>query len=159
MTVFYKIENNKLITAYNGYNGVTGLADNPELCIANGFVEGTEEEIAGYFGGTHQIIDGVLIDISQTPEYMAEQAEIEATRIANLKLTPRDFIIGLEGLGVDFETVIEPFLASNAQARKELNYCQFVYRGNPLLNALCGLLEVSPEQLDNLFIQGNGNVG
>lgn len=117
----------------------------------------TEEDIVRYNGQLMLASDYAALQ--QTPEYISEQAEIEATRIANLKLTPRDFIIGLEGLGVDFETVIEPFLASNAQARKELNYCQFVYRGNPLLNALCGLLEVSPEQLDNLFMQGNGNVG
>ena len=73
MTVYAKIENNKLITAYNGYNGITGLADSPELCLANGFTAYTEEQISGYFAGTHQIIDGVLTDISQTPEYIAEQ--------------------------------------------------------------------------------------
>ena len=74
MTVYAKIENNKLITAYNGYNGITGLADSPELCLASGFTAYTEEEISGYFAGTHRIVDGVLIDISQTPEYIAEQA-------------------------------------------------------------------------------------
>ena len=73
MTVYAKIENNKLITAYNGYNGITGLADSPELCLENGFTAYTEEQISGYFAETHQIIDGVLTDISQTPEYIAEQ--------------------------------------------------------------------------------------
>lgn len=73
MTVYAKIENDKLITAYNGYNGITGLADSPVLCLANGFTEYTEKEVSGYFAGTHQIIDGVLTDISETPEYLAEQ--------------------------------------------------------------------------------------
>ena len=73
MTVYGKIENNKLITAYNGYNGVIGLADSPELCESNGFTAYTEEEISGYFGGTHQIINGILTDITQTPEYIDEQ--------------------------------------------------------------------------------------
>lgn len=73
MTVYAKIENDKLICAYNGYNGITGLADSPELCLANGFTTYTEEEVSGYYAGTHQIIDGVLTDITNTPEYMVEQ--------------------------------------------------------------------------------------
>jgi len=73
MTTYGKIENNKLITAYNGYNGVIGLADSPELCIANGFEAYTEKEVSGYFSGTHKIIGGVLTDISNTTEYIAEQ--------------------------------------------------------------------------------------
>lgn len=151
MTVYAKIENNKLITAYNGYNGITGLADSPELCLVNGFTAYTEEEISGYFAGTHQIIDGVLTDISETAEYIAEQELKEKTRIANLKMTPRDFLTGLQELGVSFEDVIEPLIASNSQVRLELNYCQNVYRGNELLDTLCGTLGITTEQLDNLF--------
>ena len=59
MTVYAKIENNKLITASNNL-GITGLADSAELCLANGFSAYTEEEISGYYGGTYQIIDGIL---------------------------------------------------------------------------------------------------
>ena len=72
MTVYAKIENNKLICASNNL-GITGLVDSPSLCEANGFTAYMEEEVSGYFAGTHQIIDGVLIDISNTPEYIAEQ--------------------------------------------------------------------------------------
>ena len=75
MAVYAKIENNKLITAYNGYNGVIGLADSVELCLANGFTAYTEEEISGYFSGSYKIIDGVLTDIASTPEYIAERLE------------------------------------------------------------------------------------
>lgn len=70
MTVYAKIENNKLITAYNGYNGITGLADSPTLCEASGFTAYTEEEVSGYYAGTHQIIDGALEDISGSTEYI-----------------------------------------------------------------------------------------
>ena len=73
MTVYAKIENGQLITAYNGYNRITGLADSVELCLNNGFTAYTEEEISGYFGGTHEIINGVLTDITSTPEYIVEQ--------------------------------------------------------------------------------------
>ena len=72
MTVYAKIENNELICASNNL-GITGLADSPELCLANGFTAYTEEEIGGYFAGTHQIVNGVLTDISNTTEYIAEQ--------------------------------------------------------------------------------------
>jgi hypothetical protein len=73
MTVYAKIENNKLITAYNGYNGVIGLADSTELCLVNGFTPYTEDEISGYYTGTHKIVDGVLTDITNTPEYIAKE--------------------------------------------------------------------------------------
>ena len=73
MTVYAKIENNKLVTAYNGYNGITGLADSVGLCEANGFNAYTEEEVSGYYAGTHQIVNGILTDISNTTEYIAEQ--------------------------------------------------------------------------------------
>lgn len=68
MTTYGKIENNKLITASNNL-GITGLADSPELCKANGFTDYTEAEISGYFSGSHQIVDGVLTDITDTTDY------------------------------------------------------------------------------------------
>lgn len=84
MTVYAKIENNKLICASNNL-GITGLADSPELCEANGFTAYTEEEISGYFAGNYEIIDGVLTDISETPEYIAEQ-EAKAKAIQKIEL-------------------------------------------------------------------------
>src|SRR5574344_292518 len=90
MTVYAKIENNKLITAYNGYNGITGLADSPTLCEANGFKAYTEEEISGYYAGTYKIVDGVLTDITSTPEYIAEQlAKAKADKLQE-NITKRD---------------------------------------------------------------------
>ena len=77
MTVYAKIEDNKLITAYNGYNGITGLADSPELCLENGFTAYTEEEVSGYFAGTHKIIDSILTDITNTPQYISTQRKKE----------------------------------------------------------------------------------
>ena len=91
-----------------------------------------------------------IIDISDTPEYKAEQELKEKERIGNLYLTPRDFLIALMGFGVKFSDV-EALLAQNEQARLELNYCQYVYRGSPLLDALCGVFGLSSEQLDEIF--------
>src|SRR5574344_2543357 len=90
MTVYAKIENNKLICASNGYNCITGLADSPTLCEANGFKAYTEEEISGYFAGTHKIIDGVLTEITSTPEYIAEElAKAKADKLQE-NTTKRD---------------------------------------------------------------------
>ena len=92
MTVYGKIENNKLVTAYNGYNGVIGLADSVELCLANGFTAYTEEEISGYFTGTYKVIDGVLTNITSTPEYIAEQlTKAKADKLAEIDLKAKDY--------------------------------------------------------------------
>lgn len=77
MTVYAKIENNELITAYNGYNGVIGLADNPDLCLANGFSAFTEDEISGYFAGSYVIVNGKLQDVSSTDEYKIKQKALK----------------------------------------------------------------------------------
>lgn len=69
MTVYVKIENEQLITAYNGYNGIVGFADNIEIMIANGFVAYDEDLVSKYFAGQVEIKDGVLIDITSTEEY------------------------------------------------------------------------------------------
>lgn len=85
MTVYAKIENGQLITAYNGYNGITGLADSAELCLENGFLAYDEAEISGVFAGTHQIVNEEIIDITETPEYqakiLAEQNELRKAEI------------------------------------------------------------------------------
>ena len=92
MTVYAKIENNKLITAYNGYNGITGLADSPELCVANGFTAYTEEQISGYNSTPKScdIVNGILTDISDTDAYKSEQlAKAKADKLQE-NTTKRD---------------------------------------------------------------------
>lgn len=87
MTVYAKIENGELITAYNGYNDITGLADNPDISISNGFTAYTEEEIAGYYAGSQEIINGILTDISNTDSYKAKiYTQENAQKKADLQL-------------------------------------------------------------------------
>ena len=97
------------------------------------------------------VIDGEIVDISETQQYKEKKEQEEKQRIANLKMTPQDFLITLENFGVSFENQIEPLLATNWQARRALNYCNHVYRGNPLLDTLCGTFGVTSEQLDAAF--------
>lgn len=83
MTVFAKIENNELITAYNGYNGIVGLADSPELCLENGFSAYDEEIISKYFAQQAKIQDGQLVDITDTEEYKEKIAQEKETAFLN----------------------------------------------------------------------------
>lgn len=118
------------------------------ICENQGLNRYEDDNCIIMYADSEMVEDGKVV---VNPNYEQEQIEKEKVRIANLKMTPRDFLIALQGLGISFEDVIEPLLASNSQARLELNYCQYVYRGNALLDALCGTLGITPEQLDNLF--------
>ena len=79
-----------------------------------------------------------------------EKAQEEKERIAMLKMTPRDFLLAVVDMGVDYSKIKE-LMASNPQVEIELQYCNNVYRGNPLLDQLCGNFGVTAEQLDELF--------
>lgn len=74
----------------------------------------------------------------------------EKERVARLKMTPREFLLAIVEMGVDYSKIKE-LMAANSQVEIELQYCSFVYRGNPLLDKLCGQFDVTTEQLDELF--------
>ena len=82
-----------------------------------------------------------------TPEVAIEK---EKERVAMLKMTPRDFLLAITNMGVEW-TAIKALMDSNPQVAIELQFCNNVYRGNPLLDQLCGQFNVTSEQLDALF--------
>ena len=82
-----------------------------------------------------------------TPEVAIEK---EKERVAMLKMTPRDFLLAITNMGVKW-TDIKALMDSNPQVAIELQFCNNVYRGNPLLDQLCGQFNVTSEQLDELF--------
>ena len=82
-----------------------------------------------------------------TPEVAIEK---EKERVAMLKMTPRDFLLAITNMGVEW-TAIKTLMDSNPQVAIELQFCNNVYRGNPLLDQLCGQFNVTSEQLDELF--------
>lgn len=89
-------------------------------------------------------------NIIVNPNVEQELAEKEAKEKAQLHMLPLDFVNGLEELGVTFEQ-LEALAKANTEVRKQLRLCTHVYRGNPLLDELCGNFGVTPEQLDLLF--------
>lgn len=89
--------------------------------------------------------------VDKCPMKIDEQKELEEKkRVAMLKMTPRDFLLAITGMGVDFAKIKE-LMATNPQVEIELNYCNYVYRGNALLDQLCGQFGITTAQLDELF--------
>ena len=82
-----------------------------------------------------------------TPEVAIEK---EKERVAMLKMTPRDFLLAITNMGVEW-TAIKALMDSNPQVAIELQFCNNVYRGNPLLDQLCGQFNITSKQLDELF--------
>lgn len=77
-------------------------------------------------------------------------------RVAMLKMTPRDFLLACtQKLGIKWAD-LKALMETNEQVAIELQFCNFVYRGNALLDQLCGQFGVTSEQLDNLFKVANG---
>lgn len=89
-------------------------------------------------------------NLVKNPKY-EEQIELEEKkRVAMLKMTPRDFLLAITQMGVDFAKIKE-LMATNPQVEIELNYCNYVYRGNALLDQLCGQFGITTARLDELF--------
>lgn len=89
-------------------------------------------------------------NLVENPKYAEEKELEEKKRVAMLKMTPRDFLLAITQMGVDFAKIKE-LMASNPQVEIELNYCNYVYRGNALLDQLCGQFGITTAQLDELF--------
>lgn len=97
----------------------------------------------------YQLVSGEYV----TPEVAVQK---EKERIAMLKMTPRDFLLACtQKLGIEW-TKLKELMDNNAQVAIELQFCNHVYRGNPLLDQLAGQFGVTSEQLDNLFKTANG---
>lgn len=84
------------------------------------------------------------------PNYAYKKKLEEKERIGMLKMTPLDFIKALESVGVSYST-IKKLCDENEEVDKQLRFCNMVYRGNELLDNLCGQFGITSEQLDALF--------
>ena len=119
---------------------------------------GTNEEFYKSIGMTELDVEQSEVDsqwyISEKcPRFTEDDlARNEQERIAMLKMTPRDFLLAITSMGVEW-VQIKALMAENPQVEIELNYCQYVYRGNPLLDSLCENFGITSEQLDKLFIE------
>lgn len=92
-----------------------------------------------------------------TEEYKLEQKQKEIERIKSLTLTKRVFALALQQFGITYMQ-LKQLIATNEQAQLEWDLCVELQRSNPLLDIMCGELGITPEQLDNIFRIGNGEV-
>lgn len=98
------------------------------------------------------------------PNWETEQAQKEAERIANLKLTKREVFLAIYN---DIKLSPEDIKAfiSDSKALIEFEYANEYYRGNPLIDSIGKALGYSKEDLDYLFEYksvpdfGNDSVG
>lgn len=106
----------------------------------------------------YKVVDGVFIDVSDTPEYKEKKRQEEAERVGNLQCTKRVFVLMLEQLGLDYFEQIEPAINANRSAKLEWNLCVELQRKNPLLDQLAANFGVTSKQLDDLFKFANGEI-
>lgn len=91
-----------------------------------------------------------------TPEEVAEfKAKKERERINGLQITKRVFMLGLQQLGITYSE-LKQLIAQNEQAQMEWELCVELLRGNPLLDIMCGQLDITPAQIDYIFQKANG---
>ncbi len=118
-----------------------------------------KDELWAQYAGTDKwdIIDGQFVDITDTEEYQAKQAQKEAECIAKLFLTGADVERGIyQAKGMDFDDILAFVTANPPQGldvkalKIELKANHF-YRGNPYVNAVGALLGFTSEQLDKFF--------
>lgn len=122
-----------------------------------------DEETWQQYAGTDKwaIVDGEFVDITESEEYKAKQAQKEAERIAMLSLTGADVERGIyKAKGMDFDDIIayvtqlQPIDLDIKALKIELKANNF-YRGNPYVDAVGSLLGFSKTQLDKFFEDGN----
>ena len=92
----------------------------------------------------------------QALDYTEEEIkEKEKERIYNLKCTKRVLALMLQQLGISYSKLKE-LIASNEQAQLEWDLCVELERSNPLLDIMGKQLELSSEQIDQMFKYANG---
>lgn len=136
------------MTYYAQYDKRNNILNKGECRCLSDFIENIEISKDIYDNiEKYKYDNGVLV---LDPDYETKLAQQEAERVANLKMTPRDFLLAVVEIGVDYSKIKE-LMTTNPRVEIELQFCNFVYRGNPLLNQFCSQFNVTTEQLDELF--------
>ena len=91
----------------------------------------------------------VLLREDEEPNKWVE-ITLEDYKKIHANITPREFILALLAKGVTKEQ-LENLINSNVQVWAELNYATVINRANPLLDELCGLFNLTPADIDEIF--------
>lgn len=101
------------------------------------------------------IVDGKFIDLRNTDEYLAKQAQKKRERLNNLTMTKRVLWLQLKEFGIAYQQ-LKDLIATNEEAQAEWDLCVDLKRDNPLLDIMGAKLNITPEQIDNMFKIANG---
>lgn len=102
----------------------------------------------------YKVVDGELV---LNPNWEEEVEEQKRKHIASLTCTKRVFALMLKELGVPYSKLKE-LIATNEDAQLEWDLCVELLRANPMLDIMGQQLELSPTQLDKLFLYANGEI-
>ncbi len=90
-------------------------------------------------------------------EIQVEKAKEERERLNNLTMTKRVLWLQLKELGITYQQ-LKDLIATNEDAQAEWDLCENLKRDNPLLDIMGAKLNVTPEQIDNMFKIANGEI-
>lgn len=88
-------------------------------------------------------------------EYDAFKKALETELIQSLTMTKRVLWLQLKELGISYKQLTD-LIASNEDAQAEWELCERLERSNPLLDIMGEKLNITPEQIDEMFIKANG---
>ena len=90
--------------------------------------------------------------------FIIEECEpIEPIDVNVLKCTKRVLALCLQKFGISY-TQLKELIATNEQAQLEWDLCVELERSNPLLDIMGKQLNITPEQIDNIFKFANGEI-
>lgn len=106
-------------------------------------------------GVEYDITSDGIIDLRQTDEYKAEQAQKERERLNHLSLTAADVERAIyKNKGIDFDDIIE-LVKANPQIDVKALKIEFkannFFRGNPYIDQIGTILGYTSDDLDYLF--------
>lgn len=84
-----------------------------------------------------------------------ELKEIRKQQISKLSCTKRVLALILQDKGIDYFEQVLPLIEKNKQAKLEWELCGELERSNPLLDIIGKELNLSTEDIDNIFILAN----
>jgi hypothetical protein len=101
--------------------------------------------------------DCEVFEFADTEEYKEHQEQKRKEHIQVLTCTKRDFALILQKFGISYSQLKE-LISTNDNAQLEWDLCAGLLRSNPLLDLMAGELNITSEQLDNLFLYANGEL-
>lgn len=134
--------------------------ENFEITHAQFFIDGEQPENAIYIENCNFIkpmVNSETLEVyeSATPEEIAEANKAKVPEsISQMKLRKQLILSGISIASID------ALIQSLPQPNRDLIYTMWEYavvfdRNNPELNKMANALEISQEQLDEIFINGN----